>query len=521
MVQLTLLEKFDAYNRVLGCPDTFLTRIVREALDLARFEPRILVHLQHDIERVCRAAKKGRLMDEIFLEEQLPKFPELEDILEPSDFDSVKTWTFRLEDGGRPRAVDAELLLVLMVINGVFSLTSRQGYERLIESEVFNVLLGAGPVGVPARSTVGKYLEIPSERTHKLIHKALYRKVEEEALDDFLDLTVDSTGIEANSSWPTESGLIFGFLKRIHGLLHKQARYTGVAYESKLVKRWLEQLEKLHKQINLLPVKPGCRARRRKLYRSLLRVADKARKKLRELLDRRYERITGCCIVPSHRLRVDRIMEQVQDSFDEAGKAMASARRRVILRESVSATGKAYSLADPDAYMIQKGNRDPLVGYKPQIGRSAEGFISCFEVQRGNPADSTRLQPMVVEHERQTGIIPSTVSTDDGYSSGPNLTALQVMGVDLVSFSGSKGKTVLGEETWQLPEYEKTRKDRSAVESTIFTFKHKCSMRRFCRHGLDGVNKDLSEAVLAHNLWRIAYVRRQKHDEDPPLGNVA
>lgn len=182
---------------------------------------------------------------------------------------------------------------------------------------------------------------------------------------------------------------------------------------------------------------------------------------------------------------------------------------------------KTYSLADADAYMIQKGGRDPLVGYKPQIGRSAEGFISCFEVQRGNPGDSKRLEPMVRLHRKNTSVIPFSVSTDDGYSSGPNLDALTQMHVQQVSFSGAKGRKILGEETYQLPEYEKMRNDRSAVESSIFTFKQKCNMRRFCRHGLAGVRKDMAEAVLAYNLWRIAYVRNRRNKGDIPIPKAA
>ena len=67
------------------------------------------------------------------------------------------------------------------------------------------------------------------------------------------------------------------------------------------------------------------------------------------------------------------------------------------------------------------------------------------------------------------------------------------------------------------------RCERSAVESMMFTFKHKLGMRRFCRRGLSGAQKDLSAAVLAHNLWRVAFVRRAKHrqDEDPVTRNVA
>lgn len=520
MVQLNLLHNLDTFNRILTCKGTFLAQIVREALDLARFDFRIAVHLQHDIEGDARRAKKERLMDDIFEKEQLPRFPYFVEKIEPSDFASVHSWTCRL-DQGRSRAVDAELLLVLTVINGVFSLTSREGYERLIESEVFNAVLQSKGLGVPARSTVGKYLELISERTHRVINDALYRKVAKEELDDFSRLTIDSTGIQANSAWPTESGLIFGFLQRIDKLLHRQASYTGVAYECKLVDRWLRRLEKLHKSINMLPVTPGIRRERRKRYKLVLKIAEKTRGKLRKLLDKRLERITECCIRPSDRLRVDRMLEQIETAFDELDTAMDTAHRRVILEESVPATEKTFSLADADAYMIEKGSRDPLVGYKPQIGRSAEGFISCFEVQRGNPADKDRLEPMVQLHRKNTSVIPFSVSTDDGYSFAPNLDALTEMHVQQVSFSGAKGKKILGEETYQLPEYKNMRNDRSAVESTIFTFKHKCNMRRFCRRGLAGVRKDMAEAVLAYNLWRISYLRNRRYKKDIPMPKAA
>lgn len=514
MVQSTLLHHFDTFNRILACRDTFLAKIVREALALARFDPAILAAIDGDIEQQAREVKKTRIMDEIFAQEGPPRFPQFADRIEPEDFCAVEAATLGL-DQGRPRAVDAELVLVLAVINGVFSVTSRTGYQRLIESEVFSEVLQSKGMKTPARTTVAKYLETVSEQTHELIHRALYRKVSDEELDEFTALTVDSTAMESNSAWPTESALIVRFFQRIHTLMHKQADYTGAAYRCKLVDRWLEQMETLHKSINLLPCKPGSRAERAGLYKSLLEKAQQTRAKLRELLDRRLNRINDCCILPSHRQRVNLIMDRIEESFDEAGKAMASARRRTVLGKSTAAQEKAFSVADPDAYMIEKGGREPVLGYKPQIGRSAEGFISCHEIERGNPQDSTRLQPMVREHRRVTGITPFSVSTDDGYSSGPNFTALRAMGVQRISFSGATGRSVLGEEKYRHPDYEAMRKNRSAVESTIFTFKHLCNMRRFCRRGLQGVRKDLSEAVLAYNLWRMSYVREHRHRRSP------
>ncbi|NOX55803.1 MAG: transposase [Planctomycetes bacterium] len=428
--------------------------------------------------------------------------------------------TFTLETG-RARAISTEVLLVMVVVDGVYSLTSLEGYERLVGSEVFQAVLGGRRT--PARSTVAKYLGLVSAESHALLHRTLLRMVRAEGLDTFEELTVDSTAIAANTAWPTESALIVGFLNRIHRLLERQAKYTQVAYSSKLVERWLKELARLHRSINLLPSRPGSVAKRRKLYGKLLTVADKTRKKLEHLFATRWEEITSCCIRPTFRLRVDRMLEQIEADFAEAAKAAEAARRRVLQDECVAASGKTFSLADPDAYMILKGQRDPVVGYKPQLGRSGNGFISCLELLRGNPADSERLAPMLAAHIEATGTCPAAVSTDDGYSSAANLDALCTAGVEVISFSGAKGRKVLGDELYELDASILLRSERSAVESLIFTFKHKFGMRRFCRRGLAGARKDLSAAVLAYNLWRTAFVRKAKGREpdDPPIRAVA
>ena len=521
MAQQTLLPGMDRFNRVLGCRETFLTQIVREALILARFDDgAVRKSLTADIDLAAQEAKKLRVMDELWHEAALPRFPSFVDTFEPSDFDSVPAQSFSLR-AGRPRVIDAEILLVLVVVDGVFSLTSADGYERLVGSEVFQALMGG--LAPPARSTIGKYLGLVSQQTHELLHRTLCRMICDEGLDRFEELTVDSTSIEANTAWPSESALICGFLGRIHRLLGLQARYTLVAYKSKLIDRWVKKLEDLHRRISLLPPRPGSVQERRKLYRRLLALAGKTRKKLRELLETRQEEITDCCIRPTFRVRVEKILNQIEADFDEAEKTMAAARQRVLEATSTPASEKTFSLADPDAYMIVKGQRDAVVGYKPQLGRSGNGFISCFELLRGNPADSERLLPMLETHIEMTGQCPVAVSTDDGYSSAANLENLIEAGIEVVSFSGAKGRGVLGEDIYDLDALALLRCGRSAVESLIFTFKHKLGMRRFCRRGLDGVRKDLSAAVLAYNLWRITFVRKGKRreEEPPPTRKVA
>jgi len=509
MVQLTLVSGLDRFNRVLACRDTFLAQLVRGVLELARFDRSLMEALERDIEMAARTAKKVRLMDWQYRREQAAALPLL-DLAEPADFQRMDAWDLALNPG-RPRSIDGELLLVLVAVNSPLCLSSTAGYERLIESEVFGALLEARGMKCPGRSTVDNYLSVVSPESLRRIHEALYGKVKAEGLDDFEEMTADSTAVEANSAWPTDSRLMWGFLRRAYGLLERQAGMTGVECKSAVVERWLADLEREHKAISLLPGRPGSVAERRRLYRVMLRTAGRTHRRLQELLDGRADLIEGCCIVPSLRLRVKEIVAQVAKSMESAAKVIAAARLRVLEGGKVAACDRAFSLADPDAWMIEKGQRDPVLGYKPQIGRSANGFISAFEVLPGNPADSTRLVDLTVAHTRNTGVTPCLVGTDDGYSAQSNLDDLAVLGVETVSFSGAKGRDLLGDELWEGT--AGIRSDRSAVESTIFTLKHKCCLRRFCRRGIEGVGRDLSEAVLTYNLWRLAWCRRQKHAE--------
>lgn len=510
MVQLTLMAGLDGFNRVLACRDTFLTDLVREALALGRFDRSVVEALDHDIEMAARADKKVRLMDCQFEYEKANPISSLLDLPVPSDFDWMEPSEVTLYCG-RPRSIDGELLLVLLSVNSVLDLSSVPGWERLIESEVFGALFEARGAKAPARTTVDRYLKMASPESRQRINEAVCRRAQVEGLDDFKEETVDSTAVEANSAWPTDSLLIWGFLRRTNGLLARQAKLTGVDCKSAVVERWLEDLERLHKAISLLPSRPGSVKARCRLYRKLLRVAGHTHGKLGALLDDKRDLIADCSITPGYRLRVDAIMAEVAMSMEGAGKVMAAARVRVLEGGKVAACDRAFSLADPDAWMIAKGQRDAVLGYKPQIARSANGFITAFEVLPGNPADSTRLVEMTAAHIRNTGVTPSLVSTDDGYSAQSNLDGLDSLGVETVSFSGAKGRELLGDELWEST--AQIRSDRSAVESTIFTLKHKCGLRRFCRRGIEGVCRDLSEAVLTYNLWRLTWLRRRRHAE--------
>ena len=59
-------------------------------------------------------------------------------------------------------------------------------------------------------------------------------------------------------------------------------------------------------------------------------------------------------------------------------------------------------MSDPDAGFIAKGQRVPVIGYKPQLARSGAGFITGLLLPKGNASDSGQLVPMFDEVVRRT-----------------------------------------------------------------------------------------------------------------------
>jgi len=111
------------------------------------------------------------------------------------------------------------------------------------------------------------------------------------------------------------------------------------------------------------------------------------------------------------------------------------------------------------------------VGYRPQLARSGSGFVTALVLPRGNAADSPHFVIMVKEQITNTGVVPSTASADDGYSTQQGRDEVLGLGLKVVSISGAKGKNIIEPQQWKSQPYRQARAERSAMESLVFTLK--------------------------------------------------
>jgi IS5 family transposase len=265
---------------------------------------------------------------------------------------------------------------------------------------------------------------------------------------------------------------------------------------------------------------------RRKAYEKLLWRVQRVLKLLTLEVVQVEKALATLQVLPSRKAMAERAVLRLRTDIDALAVVIANCKTRVIDEKKVPMTAKKLSVSDPDVGFIAKGQRVPVVGYKPQVARSGSGFVTGLLLPQGNASDSGQLVPMVDEVIRRTRVIPKVLSVDDGYSSAANLKAMQDKGIEVISMNGSKGHAIAERAAWNSDAYAEARDLRSAVESLMFTLKQGFDFGEVARRGLSAAYGELLEKALAYNLCHMVRTRRARaaavpRNEEPVLAQAA
>ena len=484
--------------------DSQLNDFLNEIHQIAFFEPSIVERIDEDLDLHAKKKKLLRLADAEFLAGQTLDLPKLQLQLRELKIDDIQ-----LEEG-RPRT-DAYSVYLFLMLRG-FNGGCKDQSARLLLEESITLKLWLEHLGLelPPASTLSENLNAVSNSTRSLIHQAQLRYILQGGLDDFQKCFIDSTAVEANTERPTDSTILVRLIARVcttGGNLHRldlpDMNAIGLLEQQ-------QELRRLSQQIHFLNGKVRGEAKRKKLYFQLLRRVRRLRKRLlrdlesvRRNLERRVD------LPPSRRLMGQEVLCLIAEDLAALEQAADVCERRVLEQEKVPVAEKIISLSDSDASFIVKGGWNTVVGYRPQLARSGRGFVTALVLPRGNAADSPHLVPMVQEQIANTGVIPSMVSADDGYSTQQGLEQALGLGVKVVSISGAKGKRLLEAQQWKSRPYRQARAERSAIESLVFTLKECFEFGEMARRTHENVLAEMLEKMLAYNISQIIRMRKK------------
>ncbi len=491
--------------QLISCPiDTKLAKSLAETKTALARQPEILEAIRADQDRLALARKAPRVADRLALAAATPELPGMD--LDES-MPEVETLGV-----GRPR-MRPEAVCYFAVMRGHFGSLSGANWELACDSATARYYLEPYlPCGKwPGASTVLDNLNCLSNQTRQLLLEAQAGIALADGLDDFLLAIVDSTAAEANSDFPTDSGIIHKLLRRVWKSGNQTLERAGVApMRRHWTDSWLKALKDLDFAINTAKN----RRERARHYRKFLDTAGKLADHLDAAAATAEEDLFLVADLPPSR------RGKLLDAWNDAMTALLQAHdlieysylRQFGTPDLPEPDRERYlaSVSDPDASFIKKGRRPVVFGYKAQIARSGNGLVTAVHVPEGNVPDCLELEPLVCDHRLTTGVVPEAVSADDGYASAAGRREVLALGVKEVSISGSKGKRLTPPERYDSDRYRELRKVRSTVESLIFVLKHDYEYGALRRRGIAGVRAELLEKAIAYNFHRLAVLRRAR-----------
>jgi len=381
---------------------------------------------------------------------------------------------------GRPRAICNEFLLYLLILRGCYgSITTKEIIEVIKDSRTIEHIMDYYNCKSLANNTIRENLNMITQQTIDFIIQCQLQLISDENLDDFKTVLMDSTAVAGNTSYPTDITTLNKLLVRIDKNFQNLTRFGIGFLEDNRSKEYLDIISPLVTSISLSFGNQNKKTKRKrkkngtKLFKKSRKLINHYSEKQIELQEA-WENID---LPPSKTMALDSLWYQIDHDLD--------------MVEHVLKYAALF-----------------LIGYKPQIARSGNGFICAHITPCGNVSDSSMFTPLLDKVIKNTKIIPDLVSVDDGYTSKENLDAALKRGVQTVSFSGSKGKRIT-EDFWDAPANKYARNKRSAVESGMFTLKFNHNFGRLARRGIEAVNQEQSEKILAYNFMQILRVREK------------
>jgi hypothetical protein len=482
-------------NLFLGVPDTDFSKLIEGAIETGSIYAEIYKKIEVDLDKNALRKKQERMLDKQYITKQTELLCNDFDINNNLQYipDSLET--------GRSRITAEEILIFICIRAFLDSVTDKDTVDRMRESTSLYIYYSNKNKVMPKPSTINENVNCISNETLEFIQQCQLAQFINEGLDDFNYAIFDSTSVAASSSWPTDAGVIFKLFKRIQLQTQKlkdfDLKNIGLWYTPD----WLSKLSHLLFVINNAKGTAKCpkKEKVKPSYSSFLRTAHKMNEYFVCEFEKKEKEVATANLKPSAQKRLNRLWNNIEDDLLAVSAVLYYAEQRVFEGVSLPSVEKILSLSDTTAAFIKKGDRNSVIGYKPQIGMSKNGFVSALIIEPGNGADSKYLIPLVEKHIETTGIIPDFTSTDDGYSSTDGRKGCLKLGVKDVCFSGAKGKKIIGEELWENEKYIEGRKDRSGVEALMFSLKYVVHFGRLRRRGIEAVKAEMIGKVIAYN----------------------
>lgn len=350
------------------------------------------------------------------------------------------------------------------------------------------------------------------------IHDRVVARAREEQVAQGRRLRTDTTVVETNVHYPTDSALLGDGVRVLTRSLQRvgeqcAAGAVPVVNHGRAVKRRLLEINRAAKSLA-----EASQQRLKDSYGALLKLT---RGVLRQATAVVADVKAGQLPVVGSAISVRAHEAELRHFIPLVEKGIAQTHERVF-RGNRYVEGKVLSLFEPHTQAIRKGkaHKPTEFGRLVRLDEVENGIVSRYEVLEGNPADTNAWSAALEQHQMNFGRPPRMATADRGYFAAKNEQDAKSAGVERVALPArgrlSKARTKLQKERW----FRRALRWRAGIEARIGTLKHPFSMVRATYKGDEGFQRYVGWCVITQNLVSMArtLVRRKARADEAGAG---
>jgi IS5 family transposase len=390
-----------------------------------------------------------------------------------------------------PAEVVLRLLMLKHVRNWSFETLEREVRANLIYRDFTRI----GTEKVPDAKVIGKIARVVGPEVIKQMHQRLVALAVEQKLVRGRKMRVDTTVVETNIHYPTDSTLLGDGTRVLTRLSKRIAEGLG-----KVARHVRDRMKSVNKKVMAIAI--GARQqgaageeKRKKLYGQLLtltrRVINQTKRTIADVsAASRRARAAAKPLVAEAETMIERVKQVIKQT---KGRVFAG---------NTQMPDKLVSVFQPHTEIIRKGKASKPTEFGKLVKiQEAEGqVIIDYEVYPERPSDSDLLVDAVATHEKLMDKVPHLVAADAGFFSGANEKKLTERGVKRVSIPSKKTKSAARRQTQKERWFKDAQRWRTGCEGRISVLKRRHGLNRSLYPGQDGMERWVGLGVMADNL---------------------
>jgi transposase, IS5 family len=342
-------------------------------------------------------------------------------------------------------------------------------------------------------------------KTWKKVNDMLARTAARENRIEGDQLRIDTTAVETNIHWPTDSSLCWDTYRTLGRLIERIRELDPAVVGDRRV--LLKKVKRLQQKVARKASKNARSAEALKpLYIRLFSLVENILQWSADIAQK--------LAVKSAKQRYSPFMQATMEAFLDdlvrfqglGMRVLDQARRRVIDAETVPNEEKIFSIFEPHTELLKRGKAGKPIefGHMIQIQQVQAKFITDYAVFDKKPVEYTLLDSSIKRHKELFGKHPDQLSADKGYYESMEQIARLEKIIQVVAIN-KKGKRTREETDRETdPAFRHAQRFRAGVEGSISFLKRVLGLCRCYSKGWEHYAAMVGATVLAHNLLILA-----------------